>query len=43
METGLKEGILNILIIKINEPTLVNLEIDLKLKNQFIGGYKKDL
>ena len=43
MEIGLEEGILNILIIKINKLILVNLKINPKLKDWFIGGYKKDL
>ena len=36
MEIGSEKGILNIIIIKIDKLTLVNLKIDLKLKNRFI-------
>ena len=42
MEIGPEENISNILIIKINKPTLVNLKMDPKLKNQFIKRYKKN-
>ena len=43
MEIGPEENILDILIIKINKPTLINLKINLKLKDQFIKGYKENL
>ena len=43
MEIGLEKGILDILIIKRNKLTLMNLKMNPKLKNQFIEGYKKDL
>ena len=42
MKIRLKEGILNILTTKIDKPTLVNLEMDLKLKNWFMERYKED-
>ena len=43
MEIKLKENILNILTTEIDKPTLINLKINLKLKNRFIRRYKEDL
>ena len=42
MEIKPEEGILNILITEIDKSTLINLKMDPKLKDRFIGGYKKD-
>ena len=33
---------LDTLIMEIDKPTLINLEIDPKLKNWFMGGYKEN-